>query len=79
MRDPVLLAAFTSALLMLLFNYLQGYYQPRLQMGLLLIVVLATARLLLLLPWRIGAIGYLCAVSAAQLLLVAAEPAISQN
>lgn len=78
-RDPVLQGATVTLLLMLAFNYLQGYHQARLLLFPLLLLGLAVLRLL---PqadataWRAPVVWGLVAL---QLALAAARPPISME
>jgi len=79
LRDPVVMSAITTMMLMLLFNFLEGYYQPRLQMGVLIAGGALVARMFCLLERREVATLWVWALAALQLLMSFLSPAISQT
>jgi hypothetical protein len=79
LRDPVLLASGTTMIAMMLFNFFHGYHPGRLLLFPLLLLVIATSRALLLIGFGRTAAGYLLAVTAIQVALALARPALSQE
>ena len=82
MRSTVLsliLAGAATAVLMLAFNYLQGYHQPRLQVGLLLVPIIVSLRQVDVAGLRNGMSWLAFAISIAQFAAGFTGPAISQT
>jgi len=77
LTDPILLAVAVTIVTMLFFNFLQGYYQPRLVNGLTLALFVALARTAQKAKRaRLGA-AILIAITGAQIVDAFLEPAIS--
>jgi hypothetical protein len=79
LRDPVLLASGATMIAMMLFNFFHGYHPGRLLLFPLLLLVIATSRALLLIGFDRTAAVYLLAVTATQIALAFARPALSQE
>jgi hypothetical protein len=75
--DPILLAVAATIVTMLIFNFLQGYYQPRLVNGITLALFVALARTAQMANRAALVAAMLLAIAAAQVVDAFLEPAIS--
>jgi hypothetical protein len=77
LADPILLAVAVTIVTMLIFNFLQGYYQPRLVNGITLALFVALARTAQKANRAALGAAMLLAIAAAQVVDAFLEPAIS--
>ena len=75
----ILAPSLICILMMLFFNFFQGYYQPRLQIGILLVLILLNSMMLSGMGMRKSNTIFLYCVGLTQLFMNFASPAISQT
>ena len=77
MRDPIIVAVAMTIVIMLVFNFLQGLYEPRMTNGIVLVLFVALARV----AQRTGFANWgaiaLAAISVGQVVYAFLEPAVS--